>query len=94
MQVQVQNDCPKKGVNAGARLLNNNDDELELSRLQNSCCLPVNLPCLLSSILFTHPVVHLGVPPSNMDLSRFCAAPSARLGRFPFESDRAFPTQC
>jgi len=29
-----------------------------------------------------------------MDLSRFCAAPSARLGRFPFESDRAFPTQC
>jgi hypothetical protein len=24
-------------------------------------------------------------------LSRFCAAPSARLCRLPFESDRAFP---
>lgn len=31
---------------------------------------------------------------SAMDLSRFCAAPSARLSYFPFESDRAFPTQC
>ena len=29
-----------------------------------------------------------------MDLSRICAAPSARLGRFPFEGDRSFPTQC
>ncbi len=29
-----------------------------------------------------------------VDLSRFCAAPRARLGHFPFESDRAFPTQC
>ena len=26
-----------------------------------------------------------------LDLSRFCAAPSARLGHFPFEGDRAFP---
>ena len=30
----------------------------------------------------------------RMDLSRFGAAPDARLGHFPFESDRAFPTQC
>ena len=30
----------------------------------------------------------------RMDLSRFCAAPSARLGHFPFEGDRAFPAQC
>ena len=30
----------------------------------------------------------------GLDLSRFCAAPRARLGHFPFESDRAFPTQC
>jgi hypothetical protein len=29
-----------------------------------------------------------------MDLSRFCAAPSARFSHFPFESDGAFPTQC
>jgi len=29
-----------------------------------------------------------------MDLSRFCAAPSARLGHLAFECDRAFPTQC
>ena len=30
----------------------------------------------------------------DMDLSRFCAAPCARLGHLPFESDRAFPAQC
>jgi len=30
----------------------------------------------------------------EMDLSRFCAAPSAHLSHFPFESDGAFPTQC
>lgn len=30
----------------------------------------------------------------DMDLSRFCAAPSARLSHFPFESDGAFPAQC
>ncbi|WP_143514523.1 hypothetical protein [Primorskyibacter flagellatus] len=29
-----------------------------------------------------------------MDLSRFCAAPSARLSHLSFESDGAFPTQC
>lgn len=29
-----------------------------------------------------------------MDLSRICAAPSARLGHFPFEGDRALPAQC
>ena len=29
----------------------------------------------------------------TMDLSRFRAAPSARLGHFPFEGDRAFPAQ-
>ncbi|MEP3843731.1 MAG: hypothetical protein ABJM43_00090 [Paracoccaceae bacterium] len=28
-----------------------------------------------------------------LDLSRFSAAPIARLGHFPFESDWAFPTQ-
>ena len=31
---------------------------------------------------------------SGVDLSRFRAAPSARLSHFPFESDGAFPTQC
>ena len=30
----------------------------------------------------------------NLDLSRFSAAPSARLSHFPFESDGAFPAQC
>lgn len=29
-----------------------------------------------------------------MDLCRFRAAPSARLGLFAFEGDRAFPAQC
>jgi transposase-like protein len=29
-----------------------------------------------------------------VDLSRFSAAPSARLGHLAFESDGAFPTQC
>ncbi|WP_407474188.1 mobilization relaxase [Sulfitobacter sp. PM12] len=31
---------------------------------------------------------------ADMDLSRFRAAPGARLGHLAFESDRAFPTQC
>ena len=35
-----------------------------------------------------------GMPTAEVDLSRFCAAPSARLGHFPFEGDRAFPAQC
>jgi len=30
----------------------------------------------------------------GLDLSRFRAAPSARLSHLPFESDRAFPAQC
>jgi Xaa-Pro aminopeptidase len=30
----------------------------------------------------------------EMDLSRFCAAPSARLSHFPLERDGAFPSQC
>ncbi len=30
----------------------------------------------------------------TLDLSRFSAAPSARLSHLPFESDRAFPAQC
>ena len=29
-----------------------------------------------------------------LDLSRFSAAPSARLSHFPFKSDWAFPAQC
>ena len=29
-----------------------------------------------------------------LDLSRYCGAPIARLGHFPFESERAFPVQC
>ena len=36
----------------------------------------------------------LGSSRQWMDLSRFSAAPSARLGHFPFESDGAFPAQC
>jgi len=31
---------------------------------------------------------------TSLDLSRFCAAPSARLSHLSFESDRAFPAQC
>ena len=31
---------------------------------------------------------------TGLDLSRFCVAPSARLGHFTFERDRAFPAQC
>lgn len=30
----------------------------------------------------------------DLDLSRFSAAPSARLSHLPFECDRAFPSQC
>ena len=30
----------------------------------------------------------------GVDLSRICAAPSARLSHLPFEGDRAFPAQC
>ncbi|GAK34339.1 hypothetical protein JCM17846_33280 [Iodidimonas nitroreducens] len=30
----------------------------------------------------------------RLDLSRICAAPSARLSHFPFKSDRTFPAQC
>lgn len=30
----------------------------------------------------------------ELDLSRFRAAPGARLSHFPFEGDRAFPAQC
>ena len=30
----------------------------------------------------------------DVDLSRFCAAPSARLSHLSFECDRAFPSQC
>jgi len=33
-------------------------------------------------------------PRHKVDLSRFRAAPSARLGHFPFKIDWAFPTQC
>ena len=32
--------------------------------------------------------------PLKLDLSRICAAPSARLGHFPLEGERAFPAQC
>jgi hypothetical protein len=32
--------------------------------------------------------------PRNVDLSRFRAAPSARLSYLPFESDWAFPAEC
>jgi|GEM_PF-4340936 len=31
---------------------------------------------------------------SNLDLSRFRAAPCARLSHFSFESDGAFPAEC
>ena len=34
------------------------------------------------------------VPWRRLDVSRFRAAPGARLSDFPFECDRAFPTQC
>ncbi len=34
------------------------------------------------------------LPESALDLSRFSAAPGARLSHLPFESDRAFPAQC
>lgn len=30
---------------------------------------------------------------TQVDLSRFCAAPRARLSHFPFERDRAFPAE-
>jgi len=31
---------------------------------------------------------------AGVDLSRFCAAPGARLSHLSFEGDRAFPAQC
>jgi len=36
----------------------------------------------------------LGILRSALDLSRFSAAPRARLSHLSFESDRAFPAQC
>ena len=30
----------------------------------------------------------------ELDLSRICAAPSARLSHLPFKSDRTLPSQC
>ena len=41
-------------------------------------------------------VLGLGLVTSwrEVDLSRFCAAPSARLGRLPLEGDRTFPAEC
>ena len=40
-------------------------------------------------------MLDLVVPDTGkVDLSRFRAAPSARLGHFPFERDGAFPAQC
>ncbi len=35
-----------------------------------------------------------GGVPVSVDVSRFSAAPSARLGHLPFECDRTFPAQC
>jgi len=32
--------------------------------------------------------------PSSLDLSRICAAPSARLSHLAFEGQGAFPSQC
>ena len=34
------------------------------------------------------------IPKTKVDLSRFSAAPRARLSHLLFESDRAFPAQC
>ena len=35
-----------------------------------------------------------GMPTAEVDLSRFSAAPSARLSYLSFESDWAFPSEC
>ncbi|SNT76737.1 hypothetical protein SAMN05444959_12611 [Paracoccus seriniphilus] len=45
---------------------------------------------LMERMLGAELTEHLGY----VDLSRFCAAPSARLSHLPFEGDRAFPPQC
>lgn len=37
---------------------------------------------------------HCDLLVQKRDLSRFSAAPRARLGHLAFESDRAFPAQC
>ena len=39
-------------------------------------------------------IYYCEVKEEHLDLSRFRAAPSARLSHLPFESDRAFPAQC
>ncbi len=43
---------------------------------------------------FKRDAVHQITVRGYVDLSRFRAAPGARLGHLAFESDRAFPTQC
>jgi hypothetical protein len=45
--------------------------------------------------LFDEDIIEIAVETVHgLDLSRFCAAPGARLSHLPFERDRTFPTQC
>jgi hypothetical protein len=56
---------------------------------------PVHMPS--QSVRIARTPVSAGFPSpagDDLDLSRFSAAPSARLSHLAFESDRAFPTQC
>jgi hypothetical protein len=46
---------------------------------------------LMKSEAFGKRIIHLN---GIVDLSRFSAAPRARLSHLAFESDGAFPTQC
>jgi hypothetical protein len=52
--------------------------ENKVGKSNRDCCINWLGPCWCAGV--------------TLDLSRFCAAPSARLGHLPFEGDRAFPT--
>ena len=62
------------------------------SRIQSDSC---SLECKGARFTMVGwQVFGLYVRMSTLDLSRFRAAPGARLSHLPFKSDRAFPTQC
>ena len=58
--------------------------------LQNKCFRTINKKAETPSVLMD---IFASEKP-DVDLSRFSAAPSARLRHLAFESDGAFPTQC
>jgi len=64
---------------------------LALLEADNSVTLEVKLAGI--SVVSQFDNIHIETS-ERMDLSRYSAAPSARLGHLALEGDRAFPAQC